>query len=165
MNRRLALLIIACLAVGGITACREPAAKIPGSVASLDNDFPRDVLVIEANDGARHEFEIYLALVPKTQQRGLMFVREMPDTTGMLFVYDSDNMRSMWMKNTYIPLDMVFATSDGKVSSVIHNTQPLSLTPQRSREPAKYVLELNAGMARRLGIGANSQLLWNHSSD
>lgn len=165
MNRRLALLIIACLAVGGITACREPAAKIPGSVASLDNDFPRDVLVIEANDGARHEFDIYLALEPKTQQRGLMFVREMPDTTGMLFVYDSDNMRSMWMKNTYIPLDMVFATSDGKVSSVIHNTQPLSLTPQRSREPAKYVLELNAGMARRLGIGANSQLLWNHSSD
>ena len=64
----------------------------------------------------------------------------------------------MWMKNTYIPLDLVFARADGTVSSVIHDTQPLSLESQKSIEPVNYVLELNAGAARRLNIGRKSRL-------
>jgi len=77
----------------------------------------------------------------------------------MLFVYEENGRHAMWMKNTYIPLDMVFARADGTVSSVIHDTQPLSLTSQGSVEAVLYVLELNAGAARRLNIGRKSRIV------
>jgi len=89
-------------------------------------------------------------------------VRNMPERTGMLFIYAGDEIRSMWMKNTYIPLDIVFARSDGTVSSINHDTVPLTLNSQASTEPVRYVLELNGGTARRLGIGRNSRLIWRH---
>jgi hypothetical protein len=94
-----------------------------------------------------------------------MFVRKMPSNVGMLFVYEDSAMHSMWMKNTYIPLDMVFARADGAVSSVIHDTQPLSLTSQGSIEPVTYVLELNAGTTRRLHIGRKSRIIRAPASD
>ncbi|HEX9852471.1 MAG TPA: DUF192 domain-containing protein, partial [Woeseiaceae bacterium] len=68
---------------------------------------------------------------------------------------------SMWMKNTYIPLDMVFIRGDGRVSSVARNTEPLSLRSVSSTEPVNYVLELNAGVTQRLSIDAGSLLVLN----
>jgi len=139
--------------------------NVPTGVPSLDGDFGRGTLTIESDDGVQHELDIYLAIKPDQQRRGLMFVRNMPESTGMLFVYDNNEMHSMWMKNTYIPLDMVFARADGTVSSVIHDTQPLSLTSQGSTEPVNYVLELNAGTARRLNIGQKSRITWEPVND
>ena len=82
------------------------------------------------------------------------------ERTGMLFIYEGEDRRSMWMKNTYISLDMVFARADGTVTNVITNTIPHLLVSNISTEPAQYVLELNAGTAHRLGIGRDSRLLW-----
>jgi len=65
----------------------------------------------------------------------------------------------MWMKNTYIPLDMVFMRSNGSVSSVIHRAEPHTLLSRASIEPVRYVLELNAGTARRMGIGSRSRII------
>ena len=65
----------------------------------------------------------------------------------------------MWMKNTYIPLDMVFARSDGSVSSVEADTEPLSLESISAIEPINYILELNAGTAKKLGIDKDSRLI------
>jgi len=138
---------------------------VPTAVPSLDGDFDRGTLTIESDDGVQHEFDIYLAIKPDQQRRGLMFVRKMPENTGMLFVYERSDIHSMWMKNTYIPLDIVFARADGMVSSVIHDTQPLSLTSLSSVEPVNYVLELNAGTARRLNIGRKSRITWERSND
>ena len=89
-----------------------------------------------------------------------MFVREMPARTGMLFVYADENYRSMGMKNTYIPLDMVFARRDGTVASIASDTVPLSERSVTSSEPVTFVLELNAGTARRLAIDEDSRLIW-----
>jgi len=126
----------------------------------LDAMFGRDVLIIVATEHACHRFDIYVAVSDAQRSRGLMFVREMPDTTGMLFVYAGNHRASMWMKNTYIPLDMVFARSDGSVSTVIADTEPLSLKSLSSIEPVMFVLELNAGIAERLGIDDGSRLVW-----
>lgn len=133
--------------------------------ADLDAAFPRDVLVIEASDGACYRFDIYLALDDPHRRRGLMFVRDLPGTTGMLFVYQSDDILTMWMKNTFIPLDMVFARRDGTVSSVVQNTEPQSLRTIASAEPVAMVLELNAGVAKELQIDAHSRLLWEPAHD
>ena len=126
---------------------------------TLDASFRSDVLVIVARD-ACYRFDIYLAVSPQQQQRGLMFVRELPRWTGMLFVYSDQHFRSMWMKNTYISLDMVFARHDGSVTNIVENTVPLSERSVTSSEPATFVLELNAGTTRRLSIDEESRLLW-----
>ncbi len=158
-------LCMATLAFVSFAACSAPAETSTAGVSSLDGDFDRETLLIESDDGVRHEINVYLAVKPDQQRRGLMFVRKMPTNVGMLFVYEDSAMHSMWMKNTYIPLDMVFARADGTVSSVIHDTQPLSLTSQGSIEPVTYVLELNAGTTRRLNIGRKSRIIRAQASD
>ena len=135
------------------------------TVRDLDAAFPKDVLIVEASDGTCYRFDIYLALDDPHRARGLMFVRDLPATTGMLFVYRRDDILTFWMKNTYIPLDMVFARRDGTVSSVVHDAEPLSLRTIAAAEPVAMVLELNAGTAARLHIDERSRLLWEPAGD
>ncbi len=125
----------------------------------LDEAFDRDVLIIDATY-ACHRFDIWLALDREQQTRGLMHVREMPATSGMLFAYERNATRSMWMRNTYISLDIAFALDDGRIVNIARNTEPLSERSIRSSEPATYVLELNAGVTEKLFIEPGSRLLW-----
>ena len=81
-----------------------------------------------------------------------MFVRALPDLRGMLFVHESPRPISMWMKNTYIPLDMVFIDAHGRIQQIVEQTTPHSLDIIRSKEPALAVLEIAGGEARRLGL-------------
>jgi len=165
MTRTLSIVLSASALLASFAACSEPEEIASAGVASLDGSFDRGILMIESDDGTQHEFDIYLAIDVDQQRHGLMFVRKMPENMGMLFVYEHSDEHSMWMKNTYLPLDMVFARADGTVSSVIHDTQPLSLTSQSSIEPVNYVLELNAGTARRLNIGRKSRITWEPVND
>jgi uncharacterized membrane protein (UPF0127 family) len=165
MSRTLSIAFLASAAIFCFTSCSAPAETTGANAPSLEEGFDRDTLIIESDDGLRHEFDIYLATSFEQQRRGLMFVRQMPETTGMLFVYEEADFHSMWMKNTYISLDLVFARIDGSVSSVIHGAQPLSLTSRASIEPVNYVLELNAGTARRLSIGNKSRIVWEPKRD
>lgn len=161
---RQTLLMLAAATILASGCSPQPEARTP-KVAGLDAMFEHDVLVIVANDGSRHDFDIYLATNFEQQRRGLMFVRDLPERTGMLFVYDEEATHSMWMKNTYIPLDIVFARSDGTISSVIRDTEPQSLRSLGSTEPVTFVLELNAGVTRRYNIGAGSRLIWSPKTD
>lgn len=132
---------------------------------ALDAAFDRDVLVIEATEFACYRFDIWLAIERQQQLRGLMHVREMPDTSGMLFIYDNADYHSMWMKNTYISLDIAFVRSDGSIANIVANTEPLSLSSISSIDAVTYVLELNAGTAERLSIDEHSRLLWGPGFD
>jgi len=125
----------------------------------LDKRFGKDVLIIEASAHGCHRFDIYVAADNAQRSRGLMFVRDLPATTGMLFTYDNEPV-SMWMKNTFISLDMLFIRRDGTVSSVAHRTEPQSLRSISSIEPVSFVLELNAGTAERLAIDEHSRINW-----
>lgn len=135
------------------------------SNTDLDAVFERDVLIISAGRFACYRFDVYLAQNDAQRARGLMHVRELAPTTGMLFIYRRDEYLSMWMKNTYIPLDMVFARRDGTVASVVRDTEPLSLHSIVATEPVRYVLELGAGTTARLGIDETSRLLWRDTFD
>ena len=148
------------LSVIALAACSPQPAVVQGTVPELDGVFEFDSLRIVNDTGGTLTFDVYLATNFEQQRRGLMYVRHMPETTGMLFIYEDMSIRSMWMKNTYIPLDMVFARGDGSVTNVITDTVPRTLTSHVSSEPARYVLDLNGGTARRLGIGRQSRLLW-----
>lgn len=148
MTRRLILLTAFALAVTASAADD-----------SLDEAFAKDVLIIEASAHACHRFDVYLAVNDAQRARGLMHVRHMPSTTGMLFIYERSDYLSMWMRNTYIPLDMVFARADGSISSVVRNTEPMSLRSIVATEPVNFVLELNAGITEKLTIDENSRLI------
>jgi uncharacterized membrane protein (UPF0127 family) len=150
------LLLLAGFALAG---CSPQPAVTVGTVPSLDGAFEFSSLDIVNDNGETLSFDVYLAIKPDQHRRGLMYVREMPATTGMLFIYEEDAYHSMWMKNTFLPLDMVFARSDGTVSSVVADTVPQTLNSHASIEPVRYVLELHAGTARRLAIGKRSRLL------
>ncbi len=165
MNRTRLPSFAVCLVAATLGACSAPAETSNTAASGPEGNFVADTLIIEADDGTRHEFDVYLATTYEQQRRGLMFVREMAPNEGMLFVYDDSAMHSMWMKNTYLSLDMIFARSDGSVSSVAHDTQPLSLTTVSSVEAVSFVLELNAGTARRLSIGRKSRIIWQPATD
>lgn len=129
-------------------------------IDELDAAFDKDVLVIEASNDACYLFEVYLAVSRQQQARGLMYVRELPEFTGMLFVYPEKRALSMWMKNTYIPLDILFIRADGSIANIEANTVPLSLESISAIEALNYALELNAGTAARLGIDTSSRVLF-----
>jgi uncharacterized membrane protein (UPF0127 family) len=126
---------------------------------SLDEAFSKDVLIIEASAHACHRFDVYLAISNPQRARGLMHVRQLPPDTGMLFIYEHADYLSMYMKNTYISLDMIFARLDGSISSVARYTEPMSLRSIVATEPVSFVLELNAGTTERLFIDENSRLV------
>ena len=150
--RFLALLLIGF----GYSALSAAAAER----ADLDAAFDKDVLIIESSRFACYLFDIYLATSDEQQRRGLMFVRQLPRFTGMLFVYADTRRHSMWMKNTFIPLDIAFARADGTIANIAHDTEPQSLQTIPSAEPVNYVLELNAGITKELFIDENSRILW-----
>lgn len=108
-------------------------------------------LTIDTAAGPR-AFQVELALTPEQQMQGLMFRRQLAADAGMLFIYPQAQEIAMWMKNTMIPLDMLFIGADGKVLRVQERAQPLSLATISSGAPAKAVLELAGGSASRLGL-------------
>ncbi len=101
---------------------------------------------------------VELALTREQLGRGLMWRDDLASDAGMLFVFADDVARSFWMKNTPLPLDIVFIDAASKVVNVAENTTPFSTAPIRSTAPARYVLEVNAGFARRNGIVAGSKV-------
>ena len=122
------------------------------------SDFARTVVRIDTPSGRAHRFEVYVARTGRERMQGLMFVESLPADEGMLFLYDPPRPAAMWMKNTLIPLDMVFIRADGTVANVIADTAPQSLDSRRSEGPVAIVLELNGGTAARLGIGPGARL-------
>ena len=121
------------------------------SQQSLLTDFKHDELTIMAADGA-HKFQIELATDDAHREQGLMFRRQMPPDAGMLFIYDRTQPVAMWMKNTDLPLDMLFIGPDGHIVNIRQRAVPYSQEVIPSAGPVKAVLELNGGVVSRLGI-------------
>jgi uncharacterized membrane protein (UPF0127 family) len=144
------MLLCACLA--GPVAAQEPPPGYEGNppIEPL-TQFPQAQLGIEAAQG-RVNFRIWLADTPLRQQQGLMFVRELAADQGMLFVNDPPRASSFWMKNTYIPLDLLFIDTRGRIVQIFENATPLSLRPIGLGTPVRAVLEIRGGESARRGI-------------
>lgn len=99
-----------------------------------------------------HVFSVEMATTEEEKQTGLMWRKELPDGKGMLFDFSPEQQISMWMKNTYIPLDMIFIRADGRILRIAENTEPLSTKIISSGGLAKGVLEVIAGTAQKYGI-------------
>ena len=128
--------------------------------SDLDAAFEKTTLVISSSAHACYIFDVYVAANNTQRARGLMFVRDLPEFTGMIFIYERPARLSMWMKNTYIPLDILFIDAAGEVANIVRDTVPLSLDSVAAVEDVNYALELNAGLTAKLGIDDDSRIIF-----
>jgi uncharacterized protein len=105
-----------------------------------------------------HRFTVELATTDAERTRGLMFRKELPEGHGMLFDFDQEQPVSFWMHNTYLSLDMIFITADGRILRIAENTEPMSDRLVPSGGPVRAVLEVVAGTARKLGISPGDRV-------
>ncbi len=132
-------LLAAALALG--CARGKPAAPRPSAR-----------VLVETAAGPRHPVDVEVARTPAELQRGLMFRRELAAGAGMLFVFPESDDHSFWMKNTLIPLDMIFISEDGRIAGIVERAEPLTETPRTVGRPSRYVLEVNGGWAAANGV-------------
>lgn len=137
-------LLLACLAL-----C---LLALPAAAQTARPDFARDTLTLVTGDGTEHAFEIELAESAQERAFGLMFKDRLAPDAGMLFDYGRPMRVTMWMKNTLIPLDMLFIGADGRIRTIRERAVPHSLEPIPSGTRVRGVLELRGGTVDRLGI-------------
>ena len=122
-------------------------------------DFSQTTITLDRGDGTILSFDVELAVTPRQHAHGLMHVANLPRTAGMLFIFDGDRQRSFWMKNTLIPLDILFFDGEGRFVSAASKAEPHSLESRLSDGLSRYVLEINGGLMRELGIGKTARLI------
>jgi uncharacterized membrane protein (UPF0127 family) len=119
--------------------------------------FATSALTILTAQGPQH-FTIELAETPAQMEQGLMFRRTMPPDVGMLFIYNTPTVATMWMRNTLIPLDMLFVDGQGRIVNIHQRAVPQTLDVIAAGAPVRAVIELNGGTAARLGIAPGDRV-------
>jgi len=125
---------------------------------STDAGSPDARVVIETARGARHAVSVEIARTDPDRARGLMHRRELAPDAGMLFLFDETGAHPFWMKNTLIPLDMIFIAEDGRVAGVVARAVPGDLSPRSAGGPSRYVLEVNGGWAEAHGVATGDRV-------
>jgi uncharacterized protein len=133
------------------------AVALLALAANSVNAAEMQTLEIASKSGV-HAFQVEMAITPEEKEHGLMFRRELPDGQGMLFDFQFDQNVAFWMKNTYIPLDMLFIRADGRILRIAENTEPMSERNIPSGGPVRAVLEVIGGTAKKLGIAAGDRV-------
>ena len=123
---------------------------------------PGPEVVFRPNGRPEARVAVEVMRTPRQIQRGLMYRAHLPPDQGMLFVFPRAGERRFWMKNTLVPLDMVFIGPDGKIGRIAANTVPMSLDPVPSIDPVSAVLEIAGGRAAELGIKDGDKVSWPH---
>jgi uncharacterized protein len=151
------------LAVSALAACQPNSAASTGSTTATERSpagLDQVALTITTTAGKKQRFTVEVARTPEQQEMGLMNRQTLAPDRGMIFPYSPPQAASFWMKNTLIPLDMLFIRADGTIARIEANTAPLSLDPVPSGEPIGAVLELAGGRAAELGITPGARVEW-----
>ncbi|MFQ5666335.1 MAG: DUF192 domain-containing protein [Candidatus Binatia bacterium] len=122
---------------------------------------PHPAVVIYSKQGAVR-VDVEVADTPDARARGLMYRRDLDPDAGMLFIFPSESQQHFWMKNTPLPLDMVFISSAGEIVGIVPDTRPFSTNPLSVGAPSQYVLEVHAGFCDRHGIATGDKVDFQH---
>ena len=129
-----------------------PFAAVAQTAKNDKVDFGKPVPLIIVSESGEHEFSVERAITLDQQARGMMFRENMAPETGMIFEFEEPKIATIWMKNTSIPLDILFVRSNGKILKIEHMAQPYKLRSASSEAIVAAVVELQGGRARDLGI-------------
>jgi uncharacterized membrane protein (UPF0127 family) len=146
MKRRYLLAFVAAF------VSRFPAWAQAPEPTGPQPELPKEKLVIVTHDGVQHVFDVEMALKPDQQTVGEMFRTSVPEDGGMLFDWGFPRESPMWMRNTVVPLDMVFINPDGSIRAIAESTTPRSLAPIDSHGAVRATLELAGGVTAKLDI-------------
>jgi uncharacterized membrane protein (UPF0127 family) len=135
----------------------NPAATCPPDDLATPPVLARGKIAVPEVKGAP-VLDVEIADTPSTEQRGLMFRTKLGKNEGMIFVWKRESIRRFWMRNTCIPLDMLFVALDGTIVGILEQVPTLNERPRQVRCPAAYVLEVNAGWTRRHGVKPGMKL-------
>lgn len=155
------LLAVALLAAS--VACRAEPQAVPaqGAESTGLSEAGLQLIPLEIRSGSDvHRFTVEVARTAEEQARGLMYREDLGPDEGMLFPFDPPRPASFWMKNTLIPLDMLFVRADGTIARIAANTVPLSLEQVAVSEPVAAVLELSGGRSAALGLRPGDRVTW-----
>ena len=145
--------------LGSAAACSPNQSMSGGALERSPAGLEQVPLTIQSK-GRTHRFVVEVAGTPQEQAMGLMNRQSLAPDRGMIFPYDPPQDASFWMKNTLIPLDMIFIRADGTIARIEENTVPLSLDPVPSGEPVAGVLEIAGGQSTELGIAPGDKVDW-----
>jgi uncharacterized membrane protein (UPF0127 family) len=137
-----------------------PAAQAERGPTQAQTGLREVLLTIKSKTGS-HRFTVEVAATPEQQETGLMFRKSLAGDRGMIFPYDPPQEVGFWMKNTLIPLDIVYIRANGTIARIV-NAEPMDLTPLPSGEPVVLVLEIAGGRAAQLGIKEGDKVSWPH---
>lgn len=151
VTRLMCITVLALAAAAATTVSRAQS----GPLEDLST-FPRATLEIHGRSGT-HRFEVWVADTENRQTQGLMFVRDLPQSEGMLF---TDCCSGIWMKNTYIELDIVFIGPHHRIVKIAERAKPFDLTTVSAKGPVSAVVELKGGTASDLGLKVGDQVDW-----
>lgn len=152
----------ACSGIANSSGSADSGKKVcvPGTVApQSEAGLDQTSLCITGRTNT-HSFTVEIARTSSQQARGLMFRTELADDKGMIFPFADARMAGFWMKNTVIPLDIIFIRADGKIENIAANTTPYSTDPVESTAPVAAVLELRGGLTAELGIKPGDSVHW-----
>jgi len=165
-HERFAVRLAALIMVSG-TSWLTAAAALAQEAGSRPLDlatFPRTSLEITHHDSGqpprKYPFQVWVADTDQRAEQGLMFVSDLPESMGMVFPIQPPRVETMWMKNTYIELDMLFIDKDGRVRKIIERAAPMSLQTLSSEVPVAAVLELKGGEVAKLGLRTGDTVQW-----
>lgn len=154
----LLLVLSACPPREAVAA--KPSAPPPISDVTSERyqppSLPRARVILPDAWGGMHKVEVEVAATDPARQRGLMWRRELADGTGMLFIFPDDAVQSFWMRNTLIPLDMLFIDTSSRIVGIVEQAEPRTLTSRSVGIPSRYVLEVPGGWVARNGIRTGS---------
>ena len=152
------LMIVACIL--SITVSAIPVSAVRGGNGEKVSrpDFDRSTVTVIRTDGMRISFKAEVATRGKDQAYGLMFMRSMPDDQCMIFSYISPMPVAFWMKNTVIPLDMLFVRPDGVIGQIKDKARPQDKTLIYSQGPVSAVIEINGGLAEKYGLSIGDKV-------
>lgn len=155
MARAAVAALVAALPLGG---CHDPFTE-EAAAAPTPFRLDRTTIRLTTADGKVRAYKVEIARTAEEQARGLMYRRSMPRDAGMLFLFPEPRIASFWMRNTYLPLDIIFISPQGRVLNVAKG-EPLNEAPVESVGPAGAVLELNQGEAARIGLKPGDRVNW-----
>jgi len=152
------ILIFFFLEISLLSACTHQTPQVNQPSASIFKEGTLDFVHFDKSIKASIEIEI--ADTPETQMKGLMGRNTLDDSSGMLFVFKDPGPQKFWMKNTLVPLDIIFVGGDGCIVNIVESAPPLSNRRYRSKGPVKYVVEVRAGFAKRFQLDRDTCIQW-----
>lgn len=141
------------LALIGFLVLGKTSPEIP-VLASLETSS----FTIVRQDGTKLPFDAKVAKTKEEQTKGLMFIKKIPDSLGLIFLFEAPKTIAFWMKNTLIPLDMLFILPNGKIGKIKSAAQPNDLTPIPSGKAVIAVIEINGGLAEKLKLSVGDNV-------